>query len=61
MGNNCEIINIYEKQYMKTIYNGETVLKKYNEKYKMWVTLSFSPTENIDNIKQITKSCMIAK
>ena len=53
------IIKLYDKEYKEIIYdNGNTVLKRYTPQHHMWITLQFSQTEDINNIKKITLSCL---
>ena len=34
-------ITINNKTYEQTIHNNNVKLKRYNSKYKMWITLTF--------------------
>jgi len=62
---NEEEISLYGKQYKQIAYNtGETILKRFDEKSKMWVILKFQPdayddTNNIEMIKTTTKNALI--
>ena len=62
---NEEDVYINGKTYKEITYeDGEQILKRYNEKYKMWVILKFKPddyddTHNINQIKVTSKNLLI--
>lgn len=62
---NKEKIILYSREYNQITYeNGEQILKKYNKKYNMWVTLRFKPHDFDDSdiiklIKTTSKNALI--
>jgi hypothetical protein len=49
-----EEIELYNKKYKQiTFENGEQILKKYNSKSKIWVTLKFATEENSNIIANL--------
>jgi hypothetical protein len=49
-----EEIELYNKKYKQiTFENGEQILKKYNSKSKIWVTLKFATEENSNMIANL--------
>lgn len=54
---------LYGRQYTEITYdNGEKILKRYNEKTKMWVELEFKKSddaEDIKKIKQVVKNALL--
>lgn len=58
-----ETINLYGKTYKQITYDtGEQILKRFDDKYKMWVTLRFTQDEDtnvLNLIKQTTKNALL--
>lgn len=55
-------INIYGKSYREITHeDGTTSLQRYSDEHKMWITLDFSDTDDISNIKNITHKCLLNK
>ena len=58
-----EIVNLYGKDYTQFTYeNGEQILKRFDEKSKMWVKLKFRQTNDsnaINLIRETTKNALL--
>lgn len=52
-----ETINLYGKTYKQLTYeNGEQILKRYDDKSKMWVKLKFKQSDDVDAISLIKET-----
>ena len=51
-----ETINIRGIEYQIHIIDDKTVLKRYNPKAKMWITLEFADNDNEEIINQIQEN-----
>ena len=51
-----ETINIRGIEYQIHIIDDKTVLKRYNTKAKMWITLEFADNDNEEIINQIQEN-----
>ena len=58
-------IELYNKKYKEITYeDGSAILRYFNEKYKMWATLKFKPSEyddskSIESLKLATRNALI--